>query len=133
MFLKKQQTRIRCYCLCSSRLPNTKCKNIFKKNSKNAKFFRAASSSCLCFLKGKKKSNKNAKFNENKNDQRNHTKNLWYKSLVKNAKITENKNDQCNHATNLPLKMRKSTKTKTINGIMLQIFRKKRESQQKQK
>ena len=31
------------------------------------------------------------------------------------------------------LKMRKSTKTKTINGIMLQIFRKKRESQQKQK
>ena len=61
------------------------------------------------------------------------SKESWYKSLVKNAKITENKNDQCNHATNLPLKMRKSTKTKTINGIMLQIFRKKRESQQKQK
>ena len=53
------------------------------------------------------------------------SKESWYKSLVKNAKITENKNDQCNHATNLPLKMRKSTKTKTINGIMLQIFRKK--------
>ena len=63
----------------------------------------------------------------------NGTKESWYKSLVKNAKITENKNDQCNHATNLPLKMRKSTKTKTINGIMLQIFRKKRESQQKQR
>ena len=61
------------------------------------------------------------------------SKESWYKSLVKNAKITENKNDQCNHATNLPLKMRKPTKTKTINGIMLQIFRKKRESQQKQK
>ena len=61
------------------------------------------------------------------------SKESWYKSLEKNAKITENKNDQCNHATNLPLKMRKSTKTKTINEIMLQIFRKKRESQQKQK
>jgi len=35
-----------------------------------------------------------------------------YKSSVKNAKVNKNK---------------------TINGIMLQIFRKKRESQQKQK
>ena len=61
------------------------------------------------------------------------SKESWYKSLEKNAKLTENKNDQCNHATNLPLKMRQSTKTNTINGIMLQIFRKKRESQQKQK
>ena len=51
----------------------------------------------------------------------------WYKSLVKNAKITKNKNDQCNHATNLSLKMRKSTKTKTINGIMQQSCGKKRE------
>jgi len=64
----------------------------------------------------------NAKFTQNKNDHNE----SWYKSLVKNAKITENKNDQCNHSTNLPLEMRKSTKTKTINGIM-QIFRKKRE------
>ena len=43
------------------------------------------------------------------------------------AKFTENKNYQWNHggfattSTRLPLKMQNSQKTKTINGIMLQI------------
>ena len=56
------------------------------------------------------------------------TKESWCKSSSSSPKT----NDQCNDAANLPLKMRKSTKIKTING-MRQIFRKKRESQQKQK
>ena len=56
-----------------------------------------------------------------------------YTSPVENAKFTENKNAQRNRGINLWKKMQSSPKTKMINAIMLQIFRKKCDSQQKQK
>ena len=46
-----------------------------------------------------------------------------YMSPVENAKFTENKNDQRNRGINLSYKMQRSPNTKMINAIMLQIVR----------